>query len=193
MAIKAPKIFVISAPSGCGKTTLSKRLLTDKSLGLKNSISVTTRCPREGEKDGRDYIFVSRRKFRAMEKKREFLEREENFGNLYGTPKKYVEGIIDNGASALLSIDVKGAMNVRKAYPDKSVLIFVLPPSRKALEERLKKRNSESKEDMRARLHIAEKELSYKSKYDYRIINDRIDHAYKRLKKIIKKELNSGG
>lgn len=189
---KRARLFVISAPSGSGKTTLCKKLLGDK-LGLGHSVSVTTRPPRKGEKPGADYRFVSKKIFEELIKKREFLEYEENFGYLYGTPGKAIEKNIRKGKSVLLSIDVKGAMRVRKAYPKDSVLIFILPPSVKALKERLISRMSDDEEEIARRLKLARREMAYKDKYDYCIINDRLNSAYKKLKEIIMREGSNAG
>lgn len=178
------KIFVISAPSGCGKTTLCRKLLNDK-LKLARSISATTRSARRGEKEGVDYFFVSPAEFIAMIDKKDFLEYEENFGYLYGTPKKLVEELLNSGKSVLLSIDVKGAMNVRKLYPKESVLIFILPPSIEALKKRLEERSSDAAHSILNRLKISRKEIAYKNRYDYTVVNDRLDTAYKKLKSII--------
>ena len=182
------KLFVVSAPSGSGKTTLCNKLLKDD-LGLANSVSMTTRPPRPGEKDGVDYHFVSEKYFRETVKKNGLLEHEENFGAMYGTPKKFIEDSIKCGRSVLLSIDVKGAMNVRKEYPDKSVLIFIMPPSVEALKKRLQLRRSEDKKAISTRLRLAKKEMAYKTKYDYTVINDRLGPAYKKLKEIVAAEL----
>ena len=135
-------------------------------------------------------IFVSEKYFRDMVKKDGFLEHEENFGRLYGTPKKFIDRWLGENKSVLLSIDVKGAMKVKRQYPDQSVLIFIMPPSLKALKERLHFRQSEDKSAILARLKIAKKEMAYKTKYDYTVVNDRLDTAYKRLKKIVVSELN---
>jgi guanylate kinase len=178
------KLFIISAPSGCGKTTLAKRLLEDD-LGLEHSVSVTTRPPRPGEIDGVDYSFVSHKTFDKMVSGGEFLEHEDNFGKFYGTPKNGVEKILKKGRSVLLSIDVKGAMRVKKLYPKRCVLVFILPPSIKALKKRLHGRKSDKAEDIRRRLKLARKEMSYKDRYNHRVINDRLDAAYRRLKNII--------
>lgn len=183
------KLFIISAPSGCGKTTLSNKLLKD-SLGLVSSVSMTTRSPRRGERDGVDYHFVPERRFRSVIKRRGFLEYEENFGSLYGTPGRFIKTTLAGGKSVLLEIDVKGAMKVRRAYPKKSVLIFILPPSMGALKRRLCSRRSEDARSVETRLRLAKKELSYSDRYKYRIVNDRLDAAYKKLKNIIVKELN---
>lgn len=185
------KLFVVSAPSGSGKTTLCNKLLKD-GLSLKRSISMTTRPPRRSEKDGVDYHFVSGKYFRDTIKKNGFLEHEENFGFLYGTPKKFIERHLKAGDNVLLSIDVKGAMNVKKEYPEESVLIFILPPSLSALKERLQARRSEDKSAISARLKLAKREMAYKKRYDYTVVNDRLDAAYKKLKEIVIKEISEG-
>lgn len=178
------RIFIVSAPSGCGKTTLCKRLLEDK-INLTPSISVTTRPPRRGEKNGKDYFFVTPKEFIAMIDKKEFLEYEENFGYLYGTLKKTVDAALKKGKNVLLSIDVKGAMNVRRLYPDNSSLIFIMPPSTEALKNRLESRMADTSKAIEDRLKIAKKEISYKDKYDHVIVNDRLEKAYLKLKDII--------
>jgi len=186
------KLFIISAPSGCGKTTLCKKLLLDK-LNLSHSVSVTTRPPREGEIEGTDYFFVSPEEFRAMIKRKEFLEHEKNFGFFYGTPKKYVESLFEKGKNVLLSIDVKGAAKVSKLYPGKSVLIFIMPPAWSALKKRLKSRMTDPMNSISDRLKVARHEIKCKGKYDYAVVNDRLDTAYKKLRNIIIKEtLNAG-
>ena len=183
------KLFVVSAPSGSGKTTLCGKLLKDH-LGLTRSVSMTTRPPRPGERRGIDYRFVSEKRFRDTIKKNGFLEHEENFGCLYGTPKKFIESSIRKGKSVLLSIDVKGATKVRKQYPEGSVLIFIMPPSLDALKKRLLGRKSEDKKAIAARLKLARREMSHKNQYDYTVVNDRLNAAYKRLKGIVIAELN---
>ncbi|MDD5136547.1 MAG: guanylate kinase [Candidatus Omnitrophica bacterium] len=183
------KLFVISAPSGSGKTTLCNKLLKDD-LALARSVSMTTRPPRPGEKDGTDYHFVSEKYFKDTIKKNGFLEYEENFGYLYGTPKAFIEKSLGKGRDVLLSIDVKGAMKVRGEYPDESVFIFIIPPSVKTLKKRLQSRRSEDGEAISTRLKLAKKEMAYKKRYDYTVINDRLGAAYKKLKAIIVSELN---
>ena len=182
-SIKAKgKLFVISAPSGCGKTTLCKKLLADKPEMMR-SVSMTTRPPRPGEKDGVDYHFMSRKDFKGLIERGEFLEYEENFGHFYGTPKRFIRDNLKKGKSILLNIDVKGAMKVRRAYPKDSILLFILPPSIKALKKRLHARMTDSIQTISTRFNLAKKELAYKDRYDYRIVNDRLDNAYRRLKK----------
>jgi guanylate kinase len=186
------RIFVVSAPSGCGKTTLCKRLLAD-GFGLADSVSMTTRPPRRGEVDGVDYRFVSEPYFARLMRRGAFLEYEENFGNRYGTPKAFVERSLSKGRPVLLSIDVKGAMKVKRAYPGESVLIFIVPPSMKALKERLHGRRSDPSEVIRKRLALARQELAYRRRYDYSVVNDDLDRAYGRLRRIVLEEMESCG
>ena len=175
------RIFIISAPSGCGKTTLCKKLLKDK-LKLHQSVSITTRPPRRGERNGTDYFFLSAEEFIRMIDAKELLEYEENFGFLYGTPRKAVEELLREGKNVLLSIDVKGAMNVRKSYPQNSVLIFIAPPSMEELKKRLESREADTAKAILNRLKVAKQEVACKDKYNYVVVNDRLNATYKRLK-----------
>ncbi len=179
---KKGTIFVISAPSGTGKTTLCERLL--KILpDLKMSISHTTRQPRPYEKDGIDYFFVDKKNFEKMIANDEFVEWAEVYGNFYGTSKKVIFDLIRNGYDILLDIDTQGAKNIRKLYSD-SVLIFILPPSIKELEKRLLLRN-EDKDTINKRLSKASYEISQYKFYDYVVINDSIEKALNDLLCII--------
>jgi len=184
--MKKGRIFVISAPSGCGKTTIEKQVLK-RVKNLVASISVTTRPPRRGEKHKKDYRYVSRKNFLEGVKKGNFLEWENNFGHLYGTPKKFIREKLKKGKDVLLSIDVKGGMNIKKKDP-KSILIFIKPPSIKELTKRLKKRNTDKNKEIAKRLKIAKKELTFAPKYDYRVVNRKLDKAVKGVISIIKKE-----
>lgn len=181
------RLIVVSAPSGCGKTTLCKKLLEDD-LGLVQSVSMTTRPPRPGEKSGKDYVFVPKERFLRMVSRGAFLEHEDNFGFLYGTPRQAVEKNLRAGRNVLLSIDVKGAMKVKRAYPRDSVLIFVLPPSLAELRKRLVARKSDTPESIAIRLAIAKKEMASKGRYDYRLVNDSVAGAYRRIRDIVLRE-----
>ena len=185
------RIFIISAPSGCGKTTLCRRILRSN-LGLKYSVSMTTRPKRAGEINGKDYHFTAKNNFQKGIKENKFLEWAKTYGWYYGTPKWFVAQALKKGKDVLLSIDVKGAMNVRRLYPE-SVLIFVLPPSIKELKERLKKRNADDKKEINKRLKIVKKELSYVNKYDYSVVNDSVNNAIRKLKAIITAEKKQRG
>lgn len=178
--------FVISAPSGCGKTTLTEKLIR-KIRGLRRSISVTSRKPRAGEVDGRDYIFVDEIDFERAIKKGEFLEWVRYSGNYYGTPKKAVESLLRAGNDVALNLDVHGARAVKKAFKD-AATIFVIPPSIEDLKARLKGRNTDHHFEIKRRIEIAEKELSHLPEYDYAVVNDKIEDALKKLKAIITAE-----
>ena len=181
--MKKGRIFVISAPSGCGKTTLCNRLLK-KGLGLSPSISVTTRPRREGEADGKDYFFVASKEFLKRVSQKGFLEWTRTFGWFYGTPCKSVEMLLRKGKDILLSIDVKGAMQIERLYPD-SILIFILPPSLGALKDRLRKRKADDKREIDKRLRIAKKEIARSVKYDYTVVNDSVRKAVDKLESIV--------
>ena len=177
------KIFVISAPSGSGKTTLCKRLLKEcKNLVV--SKSFTTRPLRKGEKNKRDYIFVSKKEFEAARKNGEFLEWAKVFDNYYGTPEEFVEKKIAIGKSVLLIIDVQGAFQVKKKRPG-ATLIFIFPPSLGELKKRLIARKTDNTAEIKSRLKIARREMALAKRYDYQVINDDLDRAVDRLKKIV--------
>ena len=185
------KIIIISGPSGSGKTTLFKKLLARKELKniLVRSISVTTRSPRPGEVNGRDYIFVSPKMFIFKKKRGHFLESEEVFGNYYGTPKKNVLTLLKSGLHVLLCIDVNGAKHVCQRFPN-AVRIFIKTSSIEALKERLTKRGAEDNEVVNIRLQRAQEELQEAKLYNYIIINDNLATAFKKLLSIVKKSIN---
>ena len=176
-------LFVISAPSGSGKTTLCSRLV-DSLSALNRSISMTTRPPRSGERDGVDYIFIEKDEFLKRMKKNEFLEWAKVFGEYYATPKKYVRHLLSKGQDVLLSIDVQGAMKIKRLGL-RAVYIFVLSPSVSALKERLNRRSTDSKKEIRKRLKVAKKELTYLPKYDYVIVNNVLESALDNLRSIV--------
>ncbi|MFH2138913.1 MAG: guanylate kinase [Candidatus Omnitrophota bacterium] len=178
------KLLVVSAPSGAGKTTLCDKLISIMP-DVVCSISTTTRAPRGGEKNKCDYIFVSESKFEEMIKNNQFLEYAKVFGNYYGTPRKFVEDNLARGRDVLLNIDVQGAMKVRKKFRKDSIFIFILPPSMKDLEKRLLRRKTDSRPQIKKRLEVAKKELTYLKFYDYQIINDKIKYAFEKLKSIV--------
>jgi guanylate kinase len=184
---KKGKLFVFSAPSGTGKTTIIKNVL-EKYPELSFSISVTTRDKRITEKDGIDYFFITAEEFKEKVKREEFLEWGKFFGYYYGTLKELVFEKINSGISIVLEVDVKGALNIKEVYPD-SVLIFVSPPSIEELKTRLFNRKTESDEDFKKRIERAEMELNYKEKFDYNVYNYNLDDAKKEVNEIIKREL----
>ena len=187
--MKRGKLFVISASSGTGKTTLAKELLKED-RNLVQSVSYTTRNPRPKERQGKDYFFVNRAEFLKKKKKNGFLEWANVFGEFYGTPKKEVEKHTKRGRDVLLLIDVQGAKKVKSTRPD-AVFIFLAPPSRQELKRRLKKRGTESAQEINRRYKVATQELKQLNDMtlcDYRIVNREIPVAREVLKGIIKAE-----
>jgi guanylate kinase len=176
-------LFVVSAPSGSGKTTLCNRLV-DSLSNLHRSISMTTRSPRPGERDGMDYIFIEKEEFLKRQKKHEFLEWAHVFGEYYGTPKKYITHILEKGHDVLLSIDVQGAMKIRRLGME-AVYIFIRLPSLEMLKGRLTSRSTDSKESIEKRLKIARKEMSYTSKYGYVVVNNYVESALENFRSIV--------
>jgi len=182
------QIFVFSAPSGTGKTTIVKYILGEFPE-LVFTVSATTRAKRETEIDGKDYFFLSEDEFKSKIENNEFIEWESFYGYYYGTLKSYVNSTILSGKSIVLELDVKGALKIKEQYPD-SVLIFIEPPSLDTLGERLKRRNTETESDFKKRIERAEMELKYKDKFDYCVVNDVLENAKEEVKKIIEKELS---
>ncbi len=168
-------LFVLSGPSGAGKGTLRK-ILFEKIPDLHYSVSWTTRAPRKNEIPNRDYVFVDDSLFRRLVEDEGFLEWAFVHGHYYGTPREEVEKILFQGDDVLLEIDVQGALAIKKAYPE-AVLVFIMPPSREDLVERLARRKSETSQEISLRLRNAEEELSHSGEYDYRIVNKDMDKA----------------
>jgi guanylate kinase len=179
-------LFVVSAPSGAGKTSLVRALLAEDD-GLKLSVSYTTRARREGERDGRDYHFVDPDTFETMVAADEFVEYARVFGNAYGTAAATLRDTLDRGQDLLLEIDWQGARQVRARFPE-SVSIFVVPPSLASLEERLRGRGQDSEAVIAERMAEARDELSHWAEYQYLIINDRFDQALGELRSIVAAE-----
>jgi guanylate kinase len=176
-------LFIISAPSGAGKTSLVSALLkTNQQISL--SISYTTRAPRPGEVNGKDYHFVSRDMFLQMTQNGDFLESAEVYGNLYGTSQPWIEQQLASGRDILLEIDWQGAAQVRKLMSH-AISIFILPPSLDALETRLKGRGQDSAEVISRRLHAAQEDISHVAEFDYVIINDKLDEALRQLEAVV--------
>jgi len=168
-------LYVVAAPSGAGKTTLV-RLLFEKDPGIRVSISTTTRAPRPGEEDGREYHFVDVQSFLEMVSRGEFLEWAEVHGNYYGTSKRWIEAQMSAGNDVLLEIDWQGAQQVRKSFPE-AVGIFILPPSLEALKQRLSGRGTDSAEIIARRIAAARDEMRHVDEFDYVIINDDLQQA----------------
>ncbi len=183
---RAGRLFVVTAPSGAGKSSLINALLKDDpSLNL--SISYTTRLPRPGEENGREYHFVDPPAFLAMRARGEFLESAEVHGNHYGTSKKVIQDALARGQDLLLEIDWQGAQQVRRLYPD-SVGIFILPPSFEELELRMRKRGQDAEAVIQRRLNNAREELAHRNEFKYAIINKDFETAKRALAEIVQKE-----
>jgi len=176
-------LFIISAPSGAGKTSLVHALLNiNPQIDL--SISYTTRKPRAGEHDGKDYHFVSREVFLAMMSRGEFLESAEVYGNLYGTSQTWISQEIDKGRDILLEIDWQGASQVRRLFPE-CISVFVLPPSTEALEQRLKGRGKDNHEVIAKRMAAVREDVTHVAEFDYVIINDNLNEALRELNAVV--------
>ena len=183
---KQGNLFIISAASGAGKTSLVKKLLTlinDLTL----SISHTTRNPRPSEIDGKDYFFVTNKIFEAMIKEDKFLETAKCHGSFYGTSRNFVEEVRDAGKDIIFEIDWQGAKSIKAIFPE-AISIFILPPSLKKLEERLTARGQDSEDTIKARLSAAKSEMSHVNQFDYVTINDKFDDALEELRSIIMAE-----
>ncbi|MBF0343588.1 MAG: guanylate kinase [Nitrospirae bacterium] len=183
MRVSKGQLYIVSAPSGTGKTTLCRQLLKGFPL-LKESISYTTRKPRHGEINNVDYIFVSVETFKDMLKNNAFIEHAQVHGNLYGTALATIEGLLSEGNDVLLDIDTQGAAQII----DKDInatTIFIMPPSIDALHQRLKKRNTESEDAIAMRINKAKDEIQQGIHYDYIVINDDLEQALKELSSII--------
>lgn len=179
---KKGMLIIISGPSGSGKGTVVKKLDPQKGYAL--SISMTTRSPRDGEVNGRDYFFTTKDEFIKIKNEDGFLEHAEFVGNLYGTPKSYVLEQIDNGKNVILEIDVNGALQIKEIFKN-CILIFLVPPTFEELELRLTSRNTEDVETIKRRLIRAKSEISLLEKYDYLVINDTVDNAVKLIDNIV--------
>lgn len=180
-------VIVLSGFSGAGKGTIMKHLLEAHPNDYNLSISATTRGMREGEKDGREYFFKTREEFDEMIKNNELLEYATFNGNSYGTPRAYVEQLIDRRKDVILEIEIQGALQVKEMYPD-ALLLFTMPPSAKELENRLVGRGTETSEVIAQRLAISCKESGYMDKYDYLIVNDSLERAVDQVHNIIQAE-----
>jgi guanylate kinase len=180
-------LLVISSPSGAGKTTLSRWLL-DRDPNITMSVSVTTRPPRPGEVDGRDYYFISKERFEAMRDAGELLESAEVFGNCYGTPKGPVEHSLAKGRDVLFDIDWQGTQQLAQAMQDDLVRIFILPPSVEALRDRLISRAQDPMVVVAKRMAEASREISHWAEYDYVIVNDDLETADREICAILAAE-----
>jgi guanylate kinase len=177
-------LLVISSPSGAGKTTLTRRLL-DSDPSITMSVSVTTRAPRPGEVDGKDYLFISMEKFNAMRDSGELLEWAEVFGNCYGTPKAPVQASLAVGRDVLFDIDWQGTQQLAQVMPEDLVRIFILPPSAEALQDRLIRRAQDSVVTVAKRMAEAAREISHWAEYDYVIVNHDLETSDREIRAIL--------
>ena len=183
------KVFVITGPSGVGKGTLIEQLL-ERVPELELSISATTREPRTGEVDGRDYFFLTPEEFRRRLEAGDFLEHASYSGNYYGTLQEEVERRLAEGRSVVLEIEVQGARQVRDELGDDAVLIFIAPPDEQVLRERLEGRGTDSPQDIEQRLRTAEVELAARSEFPLEVVNDEVQEASLQLEKLVRDQLS---
>lgn len=181
-------MFILSSPSGAGKTTIARRLLQEEGAGLAMSVSVTTRPMRPGEVEGRDYFFVDRARFDRMVEEDAFLEYAEVFGNCYGTPRAHVRDRLKQGEDFLFDIDWQGTQQLYQRAQGDVVRVFLLPPSIEALEQRLRSRGTDSDEVIRGRMDRARSEISHWDAYDYVVINDDIELCFAKVRQILEAE-----
>lgn len=177
-------LIVLSGPSGAGKGTVCAAVRNSEDVSIEYSISATTRNPRNGEEHGREYFFYDKETFEQLREQGGFLEWAQVYDNYYGTPRQYVEEVLERGNDCILEIDPQGAFQVRAAWPE-AILIFIAPPSLEELRSRLSGRGTESAEEMEKRLSCALEELEQRSKYDYVIVNDDVTAAANKLKAIL--------
>ncbi len=188
--MKKGLLIILSGPSGVGKGTIREYLMKDDTVNLKYSISMTTRSPREGEVNGRDYFFVTHEEFLDALKNHKLLEHAKFVDNYYGTPKDYVEKLRNEGKNILLEIETKGAKQViDKMHSDDEISIFLVPPSLEELEKRIRGRKTESDEVIKKRLAKAKRELKKEVLYDYVVVNDTPKNAAERIIQIIQSRL----
>lgn len=179
-------LIVLSGPSGAGKGTICKEYLKSRE-NVWLSVSATTRSPRDGEVQGKNYFFIAKEEFEKGIEKGEFFEYAQVYGNYYGTPKQKIMEKLDQGIDVILEIDIQGAMNVKKVYSE-GVFVFILPPSMEELKRRIIGRGSETEESLDTRFKSAYKELNFVSEYDYAVINDVVELAAERIEHIIEGE-----
>lgn len=176
-------LIVLSGPSGAGKGTICKALM-EKEKDLKLSISATTRPPRSGEIEGKNYFFKTEEEFEKMIENDSFLEWAKVYDHYYGTPKDFVLKNLDEGNDVVLEIDIQGALKIKEKFPE-GIFIFILPPSMEELKNRIKKRGTETEEEIIKRFKSAYEELNYVSRYNYVVINDSIEEAVEKIRAII--------
>lgn len=180
------KIIILSAPSGSGKSTIIRELLKFDELNLGFSISATSRQPRGNECHGVEYYFLTDNEFKRRVDAGEFVEWEEVYpGTCYGTLRSEIDRVISQGRNLIMDVDVKGGLNIKKEYGGDAISIFILPPSKEELERRLRSRATDSDEVIAGRLAKADFELSFADKFDFRVVNDDLNHAVAEIRRII--------
>jgi guanylate kinase len=179
-------LIVISGPSGAGKGTICKRFM-EKNKDVTLSVSATTRSPRIGELEGVNYFFMSKEEFKEKIETNDFLEYAEVYDNYYGTPKSNVEELLESGKDVILEIDIQGALKVKENTRE-GVFVFILPPSMEELKQRIINRGSETQESLMKRFKSAYKEINFISKYNYAVVNDKVEIAVEKLEAIISAE-----
>ena len=179
-------LIIVSGFSGAGKGTVMKKLMSEYD-NYALSISATTRSPRPGEQDGREYFFKTVEEFETMIENNQLIEYAKYVGNYYGSPKEYVEKMLDEGKDVILEIEMQGTMKVKEMMPE-TVLVFITPPTAEELKKRLEGRGTEDSETIKARLKRASEEVVYMDKYDYLLINDKLDECVENLHKIVQME-----
>ncbi|MAT39070.1 MAG: guanylate kinase [Ectothiorhodospiraceae bacterium] len=180
-------LIVLSAPSGAGKTTIAKAIMQQME-NLYFSVSATTRPKRKNEEEGTDYFFLTHEEFQWKIRNEELVEFEEIFGNYYGTLKSTIDEALEKGDSLIFDIDVKGAVSIKRLYPDDCVSIFIMPPDLDTLRERIVGRDSDGEREIETRMARAQYEIDQKSEFDHVVVNDNLEHAIDEVKKILQDE-----